>query len=63
MLWLLTNEVVVMEEMRVKFETWVLKQFGKDKVCLLSKVGGIYADSDINTMWISFNAGAQSVNW
>lgn len=52
-----------MEEMRVKFETWVLKQFGKDKVCLLSKVGGIYADSDINTMWISFNAGAQSVNW
>ncbi len=54
---------MMMEDRRDKFEAWILAQFGKDKKCLLSKVDGAYADSDINGMWFAFNAGAESINW
>ena len=52
-----------MKNMRTKFEMWILSQFGKDKRNLLEMKDSVYVDSDINMMWISFNAGSESVSW
>ena len=52
-----------MEEVREKFELWVIAQFGKDTACLLSRNGDGDTDTDINNMWIPFFAGSESVSW
>jgi hypothetical protein len=52
-----------MDDRRKKFEAWVLGQFGAEKIVLLSKVDGAYADGLINGMWFAFNAGAESADW
>ena len=52
-----------LESRRVKFEGWVLAQFGEERRSLLSKTDGVYADKLINGMWFAFNAGAESLTW
>ena len=52
-----------MEERKIKFEAWILTQFGKDKKLMLSKQNDAYVDELINSLWIGFNAGIESTSW
>ncbi len=52
------------DQRREKFHKWFLAQFGEDKLYNLvwDRMTG-YTDEMVNSLWIGFNAGAESVNW